>query len=1804
MPSINDAIKSLLDRHKQYIEANFHISHPRLVKERRMLMEEEAQVASRAWVQATPTYVVGAPYDQLGLPQPVVDVLSDFSKAGVNIFKRPYEHQSKALRSFFVDGKDLIISTGTGSGKTEIFLYSILGNLALEAERHTSTDLRAMRAIILYPMNALVSDQLGRLRRLLGRDSGAKPLKKRFGRNVQFGMYTSRTPYHGLFDPDRNERTVEPIVKYYLKLQEDDNRKELYADLKKKGRIPEKDLRGFLGGSSDDKRFRTQPGDTELLTRQEMHSTDQNPLGGAPDILITNYSMLEYMLLRPIEQPLFDTTKEWLAKDPKNQLLIVLDEAHLYRGAQGAEVALLIRRLIQHLGIKRNRVRFILTSATLGGGTDVLTKGKRFAADLTASDPSEFEVILGKKIIMGDGKVADTQTALSLSRLGYNTSRENIKSVGSELSWDKDLPEDSEQMMAFVGSQLERMPVFRLLYDTVTEAPVEQELLATRLFKNTDPQLAKEATLNLLHLGSQAQRLGGDKLMPSRLHMFFRGLPRQFICINPLCTQRRSESGKNDFLGRMYAEPRLQCECGARVFELLTHRTCGSAYIRAFRHVKDRDQDAAFLWTEAERGDQFDELHLLVESPRTDPDTTHKKKVSLKDQFPPRFIDVRTGHLISKPSQFKDQYLEVRVPREQVGTGTHPPWSWRRCPACGISDRRSEGESTIMDLETKGEEVFASLVRTEFEFQPTQIGSEGYPNRGRKVLCFSDSRQKAARLARDLQRTVERDAFRETIVESAKKTTEKSGLATLYPAFLISTLEHKTQFFDDAESDSRTNLVSHQMSIPEILADNDLGQPDDILTSRDALEEFEGRPAQYDEYLLRMLGDKYYSLRETLVGYLVPREDVMRLLTAANDSIDPEVLRSIVIEVLAYACDKRAYDPDISDTCRKRSRRSAQYPQGYPLTAECLDPDDLTPKYLMKLAGTNITEEQWKKINKSLRKHLGGDEIPRLFGPNGNQRYAINPEAVLIHIALNDTWFRCEGCRQFTPIGIYGKCPECGGRIVALEQDDPHLTARKTLLREPCREVLDGKRAPFVLRSEEHSAQLSERDLKDVIPRSENYELLFQDIILSENPYEQPVDVLSCTTTMEVGIDIGSLTGVALRTVPPLPANYQQRSGRAGRRGASLSTIITFADNSPQEVYNFHNPKELIGTSPETPVIYVGNQKICERHINASLIERFFHAVPVPRTADVFSSLGSASSFFRGSEAYSLKRFKSWIEKNILVSLSTVATEIGQLLPDELGISLGKTGSSWRADFVRSAAREFLDRLEDISSRADWPSGDDEEDSLLRALLDAALLPTFSFPIDVCTFTVRESDRSGRKVARKYEMSLGLRQALSDYAPGREIVVDKRTFRSYGLHYPFPNDLMNRAAGPHWQQMKWLNFCETCETVLEDSSRNLQALGQRCPIARCNSPLRSIQLLRPMGFAPRSADSSEGEVADLERAYAQPAKLPLPVNQARSAEKVRSEKDCSLKRGTIRRMSNQELIVANLGPRDNGYPICQSCGAIGESGTLPTQHSRPYPKDVRYRRRWFDRCSGQVTQAALGYSFRTDLSILRTRVQRPLSWSFDSRSFRAAAQTLSEALVIGATRSLGIDTNELAGDYRPYPRYLDDPPDILGYVDFFLYDTTPGGAGFAAKAYDSFDKILQTTDEILDCDCGNSCHSCLRTYENRRFHDTLDRHLGISLLTYIRQGEVPPIDANRSTELLTRMGLSMKIIDHNIETEIQQDKMIVKLGDRSLSVILRSSLLEKTADQQGVIYVTDYDALNDLPTVVHGVVSRLKQLKT
>jgi ATP-dependent helicase YprA (DUF1998 family) len=1831
---VRQVFERIQGRLQRYLEAQYHVRDADLIEERRRVLLEPQGIAQVPFVEVTPSYATLAGFRGLGIPQPIRDLLEELSgwKPSVGVYP-PYQHQADALEAFFAsEPNDLIVATGTGSGKTETFLYSIVGALALEAvQRKRSFGVRGVRALLLYPMNALVSDQTARLRKLLGDERLARRFRDLAGRHPQFGMYTSRTPYPGTRSGAKDQRHLEKLVGYYEALttsaasaeasgatDDDKEKAALVKELRRRGRWPAKDIVAFFARHLEQKkiyasgkkvgkeytahnwaaRFLTHSGDRELLTRQEMQLA-------TPDLLVTNYSMLEYMLLRPIERPIFAQTKRWLESDARNQLLLVLDEAHMYRGVGGAEVGLLIRRLLARLGVGRDRMRCILTSASLGGGDQARAAAEAFARGLTGDGPTRLKVVTGTREARAGARAATvTETealasveahTLAAARVHGPEAHAVVVATSSRLGWPPPpaLAGDDLAVRQYVARQLTGFGPLELLIETVAGKATPFQDLARTLF--LDHRLAERATDGLLALGSYARRTEKDReeqpLTPTRVHMLFRGLPSLFVCVDPRCTKRRDGRDGNAIAGRMYTEPRARCDCGARVFELFTHRDCGAAYLRAY----GAGPEPTFLWHErggvlTEFGRPLHELHILLEEPHPDAST----KVA------PFLLDVRTGRVLDPTNTRSDATRTCFLPRTPAENEDNLT-TFSDCPVC-TRRTRTGGTLKIMDLATKGEQPFANLVREQFVNQAaTTPADERHPNEGRKALLFSDGRQKAARLARDLPREVERDSFREALalaIATLAKLPNPRGAVlddTLYAAFVSVCAAHHLHFFDG--DDQKKLLEECQHFARDYGGDLGLAFDDEWKPSA---------PTRYRQALLRQIGDPYYSLMAACAAVVEPKANKLRILERhVGAAVRPELTRDVVSLWVRQMLARSAFDPALG-----RDARRDEFAYFEPIRKD----DGLGDFFKKVRARCGLGDTEVESLRSALFDVFTRD------GDDDSGRLLLT-DAVIVRLALDDIWLQCGACGEMQIKPFAGACAQCGlPRLEPRPPDHPYMVSRKGFFREPLRSVLDGER-PVHITAEEHTAQLSQRDAGVVYATTEEFELRFQDVPLGKD--KPSVDVLSCTTTMEVGIDIGSLTAVGLRTVPPQRENYQQRAGRAGRRGTSVSTVLTFAQGGAHDAHYFANPAAIISGAPREPRIKSDNQRLARRHINAYLLQTFFHGVidalsteeqdELARTRPgIMSAFGTVQEFFTEEGPLSHSAFDDWLRARVLVPTSPVVESAVQWLPRELarGEDRGKFGRK----FVRHCAQDLQSALKKLGAQtkpaaADEAGGaaaaaddDTEVGSLLDALFDGGLLPSYAFPTDLCSFSIQEWGEN-KTVRVKERPQLGKTQALSEYAPGRLLVVNKKTYRVGGIFVDGP-PTSSPAKALFSRPLKRYVGCPRCSFVrIEATSAAATPEGTPCPV--CKDALAVRDMVDPPGFAPEEAKALREGDRDQDITYASSAQLPELVGrdefQWRTGAGARIEHAFG---------EDVLLVVANKGRNGNGFSVCEDCGAAWLDGEeVAGPHRRPFllPHAVMQREGASWQCSGQIRRAVLlGHEFRTDIFLLRVAVHGPFDFSPSQPWLYDGLATLAEALSLGASLHLDIDPGELSAGFRLLPA-LDQEK---GTAEIYLFDTAAGGAGYAADAGEDLAAVLDRTEALLrDCVCERSCTKCLRHYGNRFVHARLDRRLAQQLLRYARTGDVPGFaPVHEQARLLAPLGRLLDLAGWTVSggergwpLEVQSAAgAAIRVGTHPCFIAAADADAQYPLPRRGdarTVLLPDYLVERDLPSALQVIVA-------
>jgi hypothetical protein len=718
---------------------------------------------------------------------------------------------------------------------------------------------------------------------------------------------------------------------------------------------------------------------------------------------------------------------------------------------------------------------------------------------------------------------------------------------------------------------------------------------------------------------------------------------------------------------------------------------------------------------------------------------------------------------------------------------------------------------------------------------------------------------------------------------------------------------------------------------------------------------------------------------------------------------------------------------------------------------------------------------------------------------------------------LEGSWLRCADCGRLFSEALADACPACLGSFV--EADPEYLDARTGFYRDQMTRAFDpAQLEPFGLFAVEHSAQLTGDSHDGAFNRVEEYELRFQDIGLDGEP---PIDVLSCTTTMEVGIDIGALSGVALRNVPPHVANYQQRAGRAGRRGRSIASVVTYAHGTSHDSHFFEHPADMISGEVQTPVVYVENQKVLERHINAYLIQRFFHqAVPGdPKSQGyaLFESLGTVEQFLSGQHTCSIGRIEAWLRQNEPVLLAELrawvpqfshglqeAIPVDQTITDSIPALLARLGDV--LPVAEYAKRDILQGLEKETLEQRL------EQSLLETLIGHAVLPRYAFPTDVVNFWVTKPRKPGDppfKRSYDYEPQRDLQLALSEYAPGRSLTIDKWRFASASLFSPYEPDPKATL-----QRRQPYTTCRSCGFVsLEGSSLSKPT----CPCCQ-GTDLDHTPFITPAGFAP---DINEKREPDQGQAI-----VYAGITERAQLEvlEVSPTWDHELYAGRLKVWTGpQRLATVNKGVRNRGFRVCPDCGRAepeygpGFTNTKltkagqPVQHLNPLEKGVM--------CTGVADGPFyLGHRFPTDILLLRisvaapTRLGSPAIPGILTRAAKMSLSSLVEAIALAASRELQIDEGELSGWWAPVPGGKTDEAHL------YLYDLLPGGAGYARAVGLSIERVLARTERLLaQCDCAQSCYRCIRHYRNNYIHASLDRHLARALLRHVRYGETPTV---------------------------------------------------------------------------------------
>ena len=1786
--TISNFQESLRTRLQQYIEAQYHLRNEELVLQRRELLEQETTLCREPYLETTKAYRKLHGYDAAELPSSISRMFEQLSKSPgeTGIVPTPFSHQIEALDSFVNKGSNLIITTGTGSGKTETFLYPLIANLIKQAEQNSAPGV--MKAMILYPMNALVADQTTRLRKLLGSKQSVEQFQNLVGRPLTFANYTSATPYAGALKKSRSKSEAEGLEELYCTNPNNDAERDYKDSLEANYRTPAKaDLQNFI------EKLKTvskpeellDERDSELILRAEVQLSP-------PDLLVTNFSMLEYMLLRPIEQAVFDNTRAWLADNDGNSFTLILDEAHIYNGVSGSEVALLIRRLFSRLGAKAGQVRVLIASASLGEAGDqssILENAER----LTGVDRASFEVIehqldfppAQKKLTQAAIKVLDGIKPVEITE--YVTGTDESKAIttakiesfldvyNEDHSGFESLAFSEKLYRAFSG-----LDIFTILKKELTNprslSEVEgfvADILQRQALTTQDVQQLAQVLLSIGSAACKNSKASPEMMLPVRSHSLFRGLPGIYLCLNSSCGNADSKFGK------MYSDKRTICECGSKVYELAAHNECGSAFIRGYWAIQDCSEDysnAVIYPDGGMNGDQqLKPVYLCID----DHDTSERLRLHLNP---------RTGQFTNEP---RAEYCGVSLAYDvhefkprlvDTSFGAEESWFDHHCPSCGNEtiigyDKKADeahtlcGSLRIRSLATVGDAPFNYLVKEQFSLQPPKPGD--FPvesNFGRKSLLFSDGRQKAARIAKDLPETIQRDVFRSYLIN----------------AYLWLQSDEAEELLREDEDGFELDRKIKQTLDPEVLYYGFLhvckisgklffeGRDRDTFELH--LDKFrrldviprEEIPKSFVEYLVVALGTLHYNITDlAIAGIRVKRANK----SARTLGLDPQLVEAFF--------SKRARDFLISGSISVDYDviyRAFHFPErdGHKLSWR-LNPAG-NNRSTRRNRAIDVAPESFEKLNEEFKEKA----LSKVPTADGELKYKLNLASLYLEIAVDKAWHQCKHCLFLSDIILPdGRCPACGvGQeyVQHFDENSEYFSARKLFWRDPIRHSIDDISSELFIEVGEHTAQLNYRDGQEkAISTVVENELRFQDLLdPRKKPKSTVVDILSSTTTMEVGIDIGGLIAVAMRNVPPQRQNYQQRAGRAGRRGSAFSTVVTYCQKGSHDSYYYQNPEKMI-SGPVSPIHLHPDQKaLADRHLLAVLVSGYFrefttdNAKLAAKTPNIFSHLGSLRSFM-SNEVPSLRDFESWLDQQDTNQFSWYA---------ELGLNPSQTSIQILVKSMRAQLENHLDELDRKGT-----AGDRVDPELLGVLFDRGCLPSYAFPRDLVQFEIT-SVRNNKLVVEE-KPTFGISQALQELAPGRTVVINKNLYQVGSLTASslISADKDKAAALFSVEQLKTYFQCSACKTLHTDEQS----------ICCSEQSLRKINVIKPEYAVPRPK-FIELSTSDTVFTTSQEAQIVEDGSELTSGQANRCRAE-----HTVSTFEQVRIARINEGvPQQSGkgFLVCERCGAASPPHTFDEElgyHEIDYPvRTEQGTLKAGQRCFGSVRQVAIGHDFLTQVSSLKIKIPGEFTASDGvkmSPQLSGAATSLALAIRNSFSRYQDIDPKDIGFGARLIP------DGATGWLQLFFYDDSAGGAGYASEVAGVIGRLLIETERSLSsCSCDSRCYQCLSSYETRFIDEKLNRYLALSLLYFVREGELK-LDGEPSYHHSLLKGLAAELEEFGIRLE----KGKITKGRAVLELIFWPSLAEKPSDRENSFYLTPFELANELASVTERIRKKL-----
>ncbi len=1725
---VSSFIEGIAQDFIRYYSTPYAMRSTSLTRDRLRLLNEEGALYQEPLIEAIPRYRAA----ELNLAALTSAPFADMARAGLFPAEFPYVHQASAIQSYRA-GRNVVVSAGTGGGKTECFTVPIAEKLYQEALRDRwaerapvrnprwwNGDQRyigqrsgdtsrtpAVRALLVYPMNALVEDQIRRLRMGLDSSRALRWFNDNLGgHRFHFGRYTGRTPVAGPIGSKLSEYIQDLREAEYQ--SESLDRREAQALEMSPG--TERDV--VVDRIANERTFMTRLYEAEMFGRWDM-------MESPPDVLITNFSMLNVMLTRHRESEMFAATERWLREHEDNVFTLVVDELHMYRGTAGTETALLLRNVLDRFGIKgdlADRVRIIATSASLG---DDEAHSRRFLAEFFATDPDSFDIFTGERIDGGGDPREFARYYDAFRKYGdEGTDGEQLAAALNADSLDGAMrlmaPHFTSAIRHVARESLHR----RHLPESDDLRPVRYGGLAQTLFPGReDARKALDGVVAAFGIRDGSLGAFSRPVLATRLHLFVRSVPGGWACSRPTCPDVERDGDADRWFGKYYAQPQIRCTCQAHVLQLLYCQTCGEAYLGG--------------WIQEQHGGQM----ILGNAPA--PRHNVGDESLIQKSFADFRVLARPGAIWDAPRSQAQVVPTWVAASYDADTGTVTrgragmllydlqsrddvsqfPGLPVSCPACETTSHRRprrgaeivEGFSwpVVRELSTglnKTMQVYADSLLDRLPARRT------HDTESRQLVVFSDNRADAAARSAGMQLGHDADLRRVALMRRLQRhwdtlSQPRQYLGGALPAGERAVVRQALR----ASNRVLFDLIDDALQTPE-------GSPERIVAA-DAVTRYESAGVPMDaaiRYVFESLLDvgmnpggfgkavevqgraRWGLAYESPKGAwhestMTPDADYRALraeIEARSRSLTVETVfdgnrRDLEFLKAAWLCpplpDQIADDlkPVIVGVVRSlgRRRRVDDWDGDYP---------ESCPAYVKR-----FIEAHARRLGRTAD-DLRSDVQNELRGTLRDNDWVLRTDVCELR-RFGERYWQCDNCGEVhahDPVGVCVWCRRDRFTSRPYEGFDRenyygYLAARGSTYRLNCEELTG--------QTDFGEAQRRQRRFQDIFLEDE----AARRIQRYENGHFDGIDVLSVTTTMEAGVDIGSLEAVFMANVPPQRFNYQQRVGRAGRSSTPMSIAITLCRGRSHDENYFNDPEAMTGDPVPPPYLALDRIRIAQRVVTATVLFEAFASGGDDGEDDRFGEDGSSTHGDYGrvdqwpAGRPDVERFVRTPRVDIIVERVLRGTPLAG------GVEAQRIAAFIRNDLLAAIDRHVQRAIDEGL----------EAEPLSLILAQGGELPLFGFPTQSRTLYLERPEKRDTKAVQR-----DLRIAVTEFAPMNEIVRDKNVYRSAALvHYKMARVRSRQVANeqPYVTLHAAAALCGSCGhlRLAFDGEVNCEVCGE--------SAMQQRSLVSPHGFRVGFAEQPRPYNLFVER----PSRARSPrVNQIPSQEPPREWN------AAMTRFGEGHIYIIN---DDLGRGFRFSRAATGGEGTRDgIWDARLAPNGAAAIDGIFSLTARTYTQV---FSMRPSDAAMQNYRLNP---GGSADPVFSAWISFAHLFAIAVAKSLAIQRIDFEVDVFRLPG---------GDVGIYMADALENGAGFA------WDMFLQRLDVVMDrvlgelannyrgvrhsANCQSSCYSCLRDYGNVAVHGLLDWRLGLQLAEILAGREPTPMDAiylQRAAEVL------------------------------------------------------------------------------